>query len=90
MPLASLTDAGSIDIARRFAIHGSLMMFLPEFAAASEIASGHLLAVPLTDALLTQASAHLMVRARRRLPGVVDRLVTNLLEGMRACRTSKA
>ncbi len=77
-------EAGSIDMVRRLAIGGSLMTFLPEFAAAPEIASGQLLAVPLTDTLLTEASAHLVVRARRRLPGTVDRLVTGLVEGMRA------
>jgi DNA-binding transcriptional LysR family regulator len=87
--LTVIAEAESIDVARRLAIHCSLVTFLPEFAAASEIASGALLAVPLTDPLLTEASAHLVVRVRRRLPEAVDRLVTSLIEGMRAFQDTK-
>ncbi len=77
-------EAASIDVARRLAIHGGFVTFLPEFAAASEIQSGQVLAVPLSDPLLTAASAHLVVRVRRRLPAVVDQLVGHLIAGMRA------
>ena len=77
-------ETGSIDMARQLATHARLLTFLPEFAAASELASGRLLALPLTNPLLSHASAHLIVRARRRLPGMVDRLVTSLVGGMRA------
>jgi DNA-binding transcriptional LysR family regulator len=60
-------EAGSIDIARRLAVCGSSVTFPPAFAAAAELFSGQLVAVPLTDPLLIEACAHLVVRARRRL-----------------------
>ena len=82
--LAVNAEAGSIDIARRLAVCGSSVTFLPLFAATSEISGGQLLAAPLTDALLTEASAHLVVRARRRLPIAVDEVVSRLIAGMRA------
>jgi DNA-binding transcriptional LysR family regulator len=81
-------EAGSIDTARWLVTHCGFVTFLPAFAAASDIDAGRLLAVPLDDALLKEASAHLVVRVRRRLPGAVDRLVANLISGMRAFQAS--
>ncbi|MEH3065635.1 MAG: LysR substrate-binding domain-containing protein [Methylobacterium radiotolerans] len=42
--------------------------FLPRFVVAAELRGGLLEAVPLRDAILSEASAHLVVRAGRRLP----------------------
>jgi DNA-binding transcriptional LysR family regulator len=83
-------EVDSIDIARRLAVRGAFVTFLPEFAAATEIANGQLVAVPLTDPLLKAATAHLVVRVRRRLPGVVERLVETLITGMLAFRSTPA
>ena len=77
-------EAGSIDVVRRLAVAGSLVTFLPVFAAAAEVSAGQLLAAPLADAPLSGASAHLVVRARRRLPAAVAAMVSRLTTSMRA------
>lgn len=77
-------EASSIDVVRRFAMSGRGVTYLPLFAAATEIAAGRLVAVPLTDAVLVEASAHLLVRAQRRLPSAVEQLVSYLTTHMQA------
>ncbi len=87
--LVPYLEAGSIDIVRRFAMSGRGVTFLPVFAAATEIADKRLVAVPLTDPLLAEAGAHLLVRSQRRLPGMVEHLVSYLTTRMRAFAPSR-
>ncbi len=77
-------EADSIDVVRRVAIAGAAVALLPQFAASAEIAQGRLVAVPVADTLLNEASAHLLVRSQRRLPAAVGRLVECLASRMRA------
>jgi len=80
-------ESGSIDVLRRYAMSGRGVTLLPAFAAATEIAGGRLVAIPLLEPLLAEASAHLLVRAQRRLPSAVEQLVAVLATGMRAFRS---
>ena len=80
-------EAGSIDVVRRFAMSGRGITFLPVFAAASEIARDMLVAVPLSDPLLAEAGAHLLVRSQRRLSVTVEKLVSFLTTRMQAFAT---
>lgn len=82
--VAPLVDTPSIDVLRRFAMAGLGVTFLPRFAVSTELARGALGVVELSDPLLVQASAHLMVKARRRLPTSVDRLGSFLSSEMTA------
>lgn len=77
-------ESGSIDVLRRYAIFGRGVTLLPRFAAATEIADGRLLAIPLSEPLLAEASAHLLVRSQRRLPGAVEQMVAFLTTRMQA------
>ncbi len=77
-------ESSSIDVVRRYAISGRGVTLLPRFAAVAEIAEGRLCAVPLSDPLLAEASAHLLVRSQRRLPGAVEQLVAFLTTRMQA------
>jgi DNA-binding transcriptional LysR family regulator len=82
--LVPRVEASSIEVVKRFAMSGRGITFLPAFAATTEIADGRLRAIPLTDPLLTQAAAHLLVRSQRRLPTTIDRMVGCLVASMRA------
>jgi len=82
LALAPVIETASIDVLRRFVGAGLGITFLPRFAVATEVARGVLGAVELTDGLLTEASAHLVVRARRRLPTSVERLAGTLSQEM--------
>lgn len=84
--VAPVLETPSIDALRRFAIAGLGVTFLPAFAVDNEIKRGTLCAAELADATLAQASAHLMVRAHRRLPISVERLATCLSQAMSAFR----
>ncbi|MBL6457655.1 LysR family transcriptional regulator [Belnapia sp. T6] len=79
-------ETGSIELQRRFVLAGLGATFLPAFAAAPELPAGQLLALPLADPLLAEASAHLLVRAGRRLPEAVERLAACLATGLDALR----
>ncbi len=86
LALAPVVETASMDVLRRFVGAGLGVTFLPRFAVASEVARGVLGTVDLTDPLLSEASAHLVVRARRRLPLSVDRLAGTLSQEMVAFR----
>jgi len=82
--VAPLIDTPSIDVLRRFVTAGLGVTFLPRFAVSTELLRSALGVVELSDPLLSEASAHLMVKARRRLPTSVDRLAGYLAAEMTA------
>ena len=86
--LVPVLETSSIDVLRRHAMAGQSITFLPAFAVAPEVKAGLLILRPLTDALLVEANAHILVRSRRRLPVPVERLLGILAEGMEAFRAS--
>ena len=86
--LVPVLETSSIDVLRRHAMAGRAITFLPAFAVAPEVKAGLLILRPLTDALLAEASAHILVRSQRRLPAPVERLIGILAAGMEAFRTS--
>lgn len=81
--LAPVVETVSIDALRRFVAVGLGVTFLPRAAVSTESA---LDTVELSDPLLQEASTHLLVRARRRLPVSVERLANWLAANMAAFR----
>ena len=79
-------ESNSIDALRRFVLSGRGVTLLPRFTAANEIAQERLRAVPLLDTQLAAASAHLLVRSQRRLPGAVEQMVAFVTTRMQAFR----
>ncbi|MBR0670472.1 LysR substrate-binding domain-containing protein [Neoroseomonas soli] len=77
-------ETGSIELQRRFVQARMGVAYLPAFAAAVELKAKQVVAVPLADALLSQATTHLLVRAGRRLPEAVERIASRLAEGLSA------
>ncbi|MFK0684490.1 LysR family transcriptional regulator [Ochrobactrum sp. BD67] len=84
--ISPLVETTSIDVLRRFVIAGLGISFLPRFAVSTELAREAVAIRELSDPLLAEASAHLMVRARRRLPLSVERLSGFLANNMTAFR----
>lgn len=82
--IGPLVETTSIDVLRRFVIAGLGISFLPRFAVSTELARNAVAVRELSDPLLAEASAHLMVRARRRLPLSVERLSGFLANNMAA------
>lgn len=82
--VAPMIETPSIDVLRRFVSAGLGVTFLPRFAVSTELARDALGVVELSDPLLAEASAHLLVKARRRLPTSVDRLAGCLAREMAA------
>jgi DNA-binding transcriptional LysR family regulator len=80
-------ETGSFELQRRFVLAGLGVTFLPHFAASVELQQGSLVAVPLSDTLLSHAAAHLMVKAGRTLPAAADRMATWLANHMTAFHT---
>ncbi|WP_206611544.1 LysR family transcriptional regulator [Falsirhodobacter deserti] len=68
----------SIDALRRFVTAGLGLAFLPRASVAMDLAEGSAEVRELADLAFTGASAHLMVRARRRLPASVAALAQHL------------
>lgn len=85
--VAPLVESDSIDALIRFVTSGIGVSFLPRFVVEAELASGALGAVELSDPLLAGASAHVIVRAGRRLPLSVERLAGFMTREMAALRT---
>jgi len=81
-------ETGSFELQRRFVLAGMGVTFLPHFAASVELREGSLVAVPLSDTLLSHAAAHLMVRAGRTLPEAAERMAVWLGDHMTAFQTS--
>ncbi len=82
--VAPLVETPSIDVLRRFVMAGLGVTFLPHFAVTTELTRSALGVVELSDPLLSQASAHLLVKSRRRLPASVERLASHLAVEMAA------
>ncbi|MGU3575393.1 LysR family transcriptional regulator [Brucellaceae bacterium C25G] len=84
--LISMLETSSIDVLKHFVMAGLGVTFLPRFAVATELDSGIVSIHELRDAVFNDASAHLIVRARRRLPASVERLGSFLASNMTAFR----
>ena len=80
-------ETPSIELQRRFVLAGMGVTFLPGFAATTELRAGELVAVPLADPLLAEATTHLLVRAGRRLPEAVEEIAARLAAQLEAFRT---
>lgn len=88
LAMAPLVETASLDALRRFVVAGLGVTYLPRFAVATELARGTVEAVELSDPLLNEACAHLMVKARRRLPNSVERLASHLAAAMSAFQST--
>lgn len=84
MALTPVLETRSIDALRQFVAAGLGVTFLPSFAVLTEVARGTMATRGLTDPLLMEACAHLIVRAHRRLPASVEQLATCLAREMAA------
>lgn len=80
--LQPLVETDSILMLIRFVTAGLGISFLPPFAAAVQAERGELFIIPVDQPLLHNASAHAIVRARRRLPRSVDVVATSLAARM--------
>lgn len=56
-------ETNSIDMLRQFAVHEMGVVFMPAFACERELATKQLVSVPLADAALTKAKAHICKHA---------------------------
>ncbi|PVA10607.1 LysR family transcriptional regulator [Pelagivirga sediminicola] len=79
-------ETSSITLLIRYVCAGMGATFLPRFSVSIQAARGELAIVPVQEASLQQVSAHLMVRARRRLPKSVELAATFLAQNMIAFR----
>ncbi|WLE00987.1 LysR family transcriptional regulator (plasmid) [Agrobacterium leguminum] len=86
LAVAPVIETPSIDVLRRFVMAGMGVTFLPRASVTTELARGAVGAVELSDSLLSSASAHLLVKSRRRLPTSVERLAGWLTDRMSAFR----
>jgi DNA-binding transcriptional LysR family regulator len=68
-------ETSSFEMHRLCVAAGLGIAFLPMFAVAADLRRGRVAAAMLTDPLLAAASAHLMVRAGRRLPDTIGNLL---------------
>lgn len=84
MTLTPLMEASSITLLIRFVGAGLGVTFLPRFSAAIQEARGEVAIVAIDEPLLAAASAHCIVRARRRLPKAVDAVAALLATRMAA------
>ncbi|MCJ8140897.1 LysR family transcriptional regulator [Falsirhodobacter halotolerans] len=89
LALAPRLITTSIDALRRFVTAGMGIAFLPRASVAMDLADGAAEVRELADLAFTSASAHLMVRARRRLPASVAQLADHL-EGAMASFTDRS
>jgi DNA-binding transcriptional LysR family regulator len=84
--LVTLLETSSIDVLKHFVMAGLGVTFLPRFAVATELENGSVNLLELSNPAFNDASAHLLVRARRRLPASVERLGSFLAFNMTAFR----
>jgi DNA-binding transcriptional LysR family regulator len=86
--LSPRLESASFELHRRFVTAGMGIAFLPRFVIAAELRANLLDAVPLRDTILSEASAHLVVRTGRRLPQSLGQLIGWLADRMVAFRPS--
>ena len=84
LTLVPLVETDSITPLIRFVSAGLGVTFLPRFAAAIQEQRGDLAILEIDEPSLAAASAHCIVRARRRLPNSVDAVATFLSGRMAA------
>lgn len=84
LTLEPLVETDSITLLIRFVSAGLGITFLPRFSATIQQARGELAIVAVDEPLLMSASAHCIVRARRRLPASVNAVATFLSGQMAA------
>jgi DNA-binding transcriptional LysR family regulator len=89
LALSPVLETPSIDVLRQFVAAGLGITYLPRFAVATELARGAVGLIELTDTPLVEASAHIIVRARRRLPVSVEQLVSHLAREMVAFQVKR-
>lgn len=80
-------ETDSIGLLIRYVTAGLGLTFLPRFSATIQEARGDLVIRQINEPLLHTASAHVSVRARRRLPRSVNAVATFLSDRMVAFRT---
>jgi len=78
--LVARLETASFEMHRRFVTAGLGVAFLPRFAVAAELQTDAVTVLPLLDPVLSEASAHLVVRSGRRLPEAMGRLLGWLTE----------
>lgn len=78
LTLTPFVETDSITALIHFVTAGLGVTFLPRFSAATHAARGELAILTIDEPLLLGASAHVIVRARRRLPKSVDAVATFL------------
>ena len=84
--LIARLETESFELHRRFVTAGLGVAFLPRFAVSAELHADALAAVPLRDVILSEATAHLVVRSGRRVPEAMARLLGWLAERLVAFR----
>ncbi|MCE4060515.1 LysR family transcriptional regulator [Pandoraea sputorum] len=82
--LVPTVTTNSISVLKHFVRAGLGATFLPTFAVSQEIDAGVLRALPIDHPILSNAEAHLITRAGRRLSGAANRLLTHLASKMEA------
>ncbi|MFS4437433.1 LysR family transcriptional regulator [Paracoccaceae bacterium GXU_MW_L88] len=80
--LHPVAETDSVLMLIRFVTAGLGITFLPRFAATIQAERGELAIIPIREPLFHSASAHAIVRARRRLPSSVDAVATILARNM--------
>lgn len=84
--LRPVVETDSIGLLIRYVTAGLGLTFLPRFSATIQEARGDLIIRQIDEPLLHTASAHVSVRARRRLPRSVNNVATFLSNRMDAFR----
>lgn len=87
LTMTPLMESTSITLLIRFVSAGLGVTFLPRFSAAIQEARGEVAIVEIDEPLLAAASAHCIVRARRRLPKSVNAVAALLATRMVAFAT---
>ena len=87
--LAARLETESFEMQRRFVRAGLGVAFLPRFAVSAELHADAVAAIPLRDPILSEATAHLVVRTGRRLPEATGRLLGWLAERLVAFQPTR-
>jgi DNA-binding transcriptional LysR family regulator len=86
--LITRLETTSFELHRRFVRAGMGVAFLPRFAVSAELRGENVAALPLREVILSEATAHLVVRAGRRLPEGMLRMLGWLAENLVAFRAA--